>query len=186
MIKTNTLSLNVDACMADLKEHYKTALKEAENKFIEIIDQEVVRPNVGGGPGKPGWREAAKEHMNVLEERFVDNYLEADVGYDMKGAFSDFVKTMLILQGGGSAAPGGSPITAGPPGRSVWDNNLDGKHPSSAKSEYTMPDGWNQPGNKFMENAVRRMQTFFYDIIDSANAKLPDSVFYDNVMVSAG
>lgn len=46
-----------------------------------------------------------------------------------------------------------------------------------------MPQGFNQNGNRFVENAVRRMQTRFGDRLDAAFAAEPDSTYYDNVHV---
>lgn len=73
------------------------------------------------------------------------------------------MKAMLIAEGAGSAA-GGAPIHAGPPGRSVWDDDLSGKKPSTAKSEYNLPGAFNQPGNHFIDNAVKLMKKHYDDI----------------------
>lgn len=92
---------------------------------------------------------------------------------------------MLISEGGGSAA-GGSPIHAGPPGREVWDDDLSGKHPSRAKTEYDLPDAFNQPGNHFVQNAVKLMEKHYNDILADLAASIPDAVFYNAVRVSKG
>lgn len=72
---------------------------------------------------------------------------------------------MIVLNGAGSAA-GNPPITAGPPGREVWNDELNGKHASGAKSEYLMPKGFNQQGNldRVIENTVKLMRTKFDSI----------------------
>ena len=136
----------------------------------------MVRTVHGGGPGKPSWREGVKQQLRVVEEVVTDAYLEAKVGVDTNTAFTDFIKAMLISEGAGSAA-GGSPIYAGPPGRSVWNNDLSGQQPSKAKSSYPLPGAFNQPGNHFVQNAIRIMRLHFDDVLSTAMASIPSSIF---------
>ena len=185
MIKLNSLSQNEGALMAALKTYIVAAFHEAEDELLDIMEKEVVRTVHGGGPGKPAWRSHVKDLLKVVEEQIADSYLEAKVGVDTSGAQTDLVKAMLIAEGAGSAA-GGSPIHAGPTGRPVWDDDLSGKKPSAAKSEYDLPGAFNQPGNHFIDNAVKLMKKHYEDIQAGIGSSIPDSVFYSAVIVSAG
>lgn len=185
MIKCNSLSINESVLKAALRPYILQAFTEAEDKLLDLMEKEVMRTVHGNGPGKPAWRSKTRSALKLVEEMITDDYLEAKVGFDANAAFTDFVKAMLISEGAGSAA-GGEAIHAGPPGRSVWDDNLDGKHPSNAKSEYDMPSGFNQPGNHFVANAVKLMKKHYDDIIANLASSIPSSVFASAVIVSAG
>lgn len=185
MIKCNSLTMNDGALKAALKPYLLKALADAEDKFLELMEQEVMRTVEGGGPGKPAWRANVRDSLKVVEEMITDDYLEAKVGFDANATYTSFIKAMLISEGAGSAA-GGSPIQAGPTGRAVWDNDLSGKHPSRAQTTYDLPAGFNQPGNHFVENAVRLMRVHFDDVISNAVDAIPDSVFASAVTVTAG
>jgi hypothetical protein len=91
----------------------------------------------------------------------------------------------MIVEAGAGSAAGNAPIHAGPTGRSVWDDDVSGQHPSRAKSEYLLPAEFNQAGNQFVENAMRIMQTYFGDITEFVFATVPDSAYYGNVQVSS-
>lgn len=186
MIKLNSLSLNEGALMAALKTYIVAAFHEAEDELLELMGKEVMRTVHGGGPGKPAWRSRTKEQLKVVEEQIADLYLEAKVGFDPSAAITDFIKAMIIDDGSGSAGPTGHCIVAGPPGRSVWDDNIDGQHPSEAKSQYMLPGAFNQEGNHFIDNAVKLMKKHYEDIQAGIGSSIPDSVFYSAVIVSAG
>ena len=89
----------------------------------------------------------------------------------------------MIVKAGSGSAVGNAPIHAGPTGRSVWDGDVTGKHPSKTKSEYELPDAFNQTGNQFIENAMRMMQTEFGQLTEIAFATTPDSCYYGSVEV---
>lgn len=104
-----------------------------------------------------------------------------DFGYGPSG-LPEKVRAMIVEEGSGSAV-GNAPIHAGPFGRNVWDGNVSGKHPSRAKSEYTLPVEFNQKGNRFVPNAMKRMRSRFGDRTESAFGAVPDSTYYGNVSV---
>ena len=89
---------------------------------------------------------------------------------------------MIIAYGAGSAV-GNSPITAGPEGRLVWDDDINGKKESQAKSVYLLPEPFNQEGNRFIENSIRMMKKHFDDVLEEASINLPERIFYSNVTV---
>ena len=175
-----------------IKAHYIRAMKDAEKKLISIMKKEIQKTSYGKSPGKPEWR---KELSSLLQEVYsvvADNYIEFGVGIPDDVAYNAIVKAMLIGYGSGFMAYGGStngyssgPITAGPAGRSVWDNDMQGKHPSQAKSTYEIPQ-FNQEGNHFIYNSMILMQKHFDDVLADASKSQASSVFYKHVIVQKG
>lgn len=85
---------------------------------------------------------------------------------------------MIIAYGGGSAV-GNPPITAGPYGREVWDDDVAGKHPSKANAVYALPEPFNQVGNKFVQKSEDAFVERFQKIMNDAMNNLPKDFFAD-------
>ena len=135
----------------------------------------------GGAPGKPDWRKEIADNLDKTAVAVTDDSVSMDFGYSPSDK-TDEVRAMVVEAGSGSAV-GGKPITAGPNGRNVWNSDLDGKHPSRAKSVYKLPAQFNQKGNHFVENAIRITKTTFGTMTEAAFATTPDSAYYGNVKV---
>lgn len=178
----NQLSLNEAALMSIFRDEAQNALTLEGQKLLFYMRQEAQRTVGGGGPGKPAWRSELAANLNHLATAVTDTSVSMDFGYSPSGK-ADLVRAMIIEAGAGSAA-GNAPIHAGPTGRSVWDDDVSGQHPSRAKSEYLLPAAFNQRGNQFMENAMRIMHTSFGDITEFVFSTVPDSAYYGNVQVS--
>lgn len=144
--------------------------------------REAAKTTHGGAPGKPHWRREIANNLDHIATAVAGDSVSMDFGYSPSGK-ADEVRAMIVAAGSGSAA-GGSAIHAGPPGRSVWDDNVSRKHPSNAKSEYDLPAVFNQKGNQFAENAMRIMKTEFGMLAEIYMASIPALVYYGNVQVS--
>ena len=177
----NRISLDEAALMAALREEAKDALEREGQRLLSHMQREVIYTTHGGAPGKPDWRKETARNLGKTAVAVTDDSVSMDFGYSPSDK-ADEVRAMLVEAGSGSAA-GGKSITAGPNGRSVWNSELDGKHPSRAKSVYKLPAEFNQKGNKFVENAMRMMQTEFGTITETVFATTPDSAYYGNVKV---
>lgn len=180
----NQISLNEAALMAVLRDEAKEALELEGQRLLAHMRREVMNTTHGGAPGKPEWRQEIARNLDQTAVAVTDDSVSMDFGYSPSGK-ADEVRAMIVEAGSGSAA-GGKAIHAGPSGRSVWNSNLDGKHPSNAKSVYNLPAEFNQTGNQFVENAIRMMQTEFGTITEAVFATTPDSSYYGNVTVSKG
>ena len=146
------------------------------------MKREVGRTTHGGAPGKPAWRDEIARNLTHVATAVSGDSVSMDFGYSPSDK-ADLVRAMIVEDGSGSAI-GNDPIHAGPTGRSVWDEDVSGKHPSRAKTEYNLPDAFNQVGNQFVENAVRMMQTEFGRATEAVFATTPDDAYYGNVQVS--
>lgn len=165
--------------MAALQEEAKDALELEGQRLLAHMRREVMHTTHGGAPGKPDWRKDIARNLDKTAVAVTDDSVSMDFGYSPADK-ADEVRAMVVEAGSGSRA-GGKPITAGPTGRNVWNSDLDGKHPSRAKSVYGLPIEFNQKGNKFVENAMRMMQTEFGTLTETVFAATPDSVYYGNV-----
>lgn len=183
MTKCNSLSVNVAAVNAQIQAYLIEAMEQAEDKLIELMREEIQKTTYGGAPGKPTWRDEISDMLKEEYRAITNQYMEFEVGVPRSVAENILVRAMIIYAGSGNKV-GNLAIYAGPPGRSVWDGDVSGRKPSSAKAEYALPAEFNQTGNKFVDNAVTRMKTFFDDILDTAWLTLPSAVFYGNVIVS--
>lgn len=185
-IELNKLSIDEVGMMNLMFHHFLEAFFEAEQELVKIMAHEITRTVGGNGPGKPAWRESLKQMVRVVSYKYLDTFMESEIGLDESIGFANYVRAQLIAHGGGSSGPTGVPITAGPPGRSVWDDDLSGKKASQAQSEYTLPAGFNQPGNEFVENAMKRMETYFPRLLRAALRSLPATLMARRVVVSKG
>lgn len=139
----------------------------------------------GDGPGKPKWREELRSSIRELYCDIANEYIELGAGAPALLGQADIAKKVraMIIEAGGGSAVGRTPITAGPPGRSVWDEDIAGKHPSQVKSSYSLPEAFNQEGNHFIENAMDRLGVFLVETLDAAAEDIPSSIFCDNIFV---
>ena len=180
--KCNAISLNEAALFAILQSDAKDALELEGEKLIRHMKRELKHTTHGGAPGKPAWRDEISKNLTHVATAISEDSISMDFGYSPSGK-ADLVRAMIVESGSGSAT-GSEPIHAGPTGRSVWDEDVSGKHPSRAKSVYNLPTEFNQTGNLFIENAVRIMQNEFGAATEAVFASTPDSAYHGNVQVS--
>lgn len=85
----------------------------------------------GDGPGKPKWREELRSSIRELYCDIANEYIELGAGAPALLGQADIAKKVraMIIEAGGGSAVGRTPITAGPPGRSVWTRTLRGNTP---------------------------------------------------------
>ena len=167
--------------MAALQDEAKDALEMEGQRLLAHMRREVMNTTHGGAPGKPDWRKEIARNLDKMAVAVTDDTVSMDFGYSPSDK-ADETRAMVVEAGSGSAA-GGKRITAGPTGREVWNSELDGKHPSRAKSVYKLPAEFNQKGNKFVENAIHMMRTEFGIMAEAVFATTPDSTYYGNVKV---
>ena len=177
----NRISLDEVTLMTALREEAKDALELEGQRLMAHMRREVMNTTHGGAPGKPDWRKEIARNLDKTAVAVTDDSVSMDFGYSPSDK-ADETRAMVVEAGSGSAV-GGKSITAGPTGREVWNSELDGKHPSRAKSVYRLPAEFNQKGNSFIKNSMRMMQTEFGMVTEAVFATTPDSAYYGNVRV---
>ena len=180
----NQISLDEAALMGILQQDATEALALEGDRLLSHMRREVRVTTHGGAPGKPEWRAEIAKNLGHVATAVTGDSISMDFGYS-PSTKPDEVRAMIVNEGSGSVA-GNESIHAGPTGRIVWDEDVSGRHPSRAKTEYTLPEAFNQEGNAFVENAMRMMLTEFGDVTKKVFSTTPDSAYYGNVRVDEG
>ena len=183
MRKCNTLSLDAAGLLDDLTKVFVSVMHTEGEKLAEVMSQEVELTTYGGTPGRSAWRDDIRQDIGLISTVITRDGIEVEIGYNPLGK-SEEVRAMLVAYGSGDKAEGGGKrIYAGPTGRSVWDEDLSAKRPSRAGSKYALPDGFNQRGNQFIRNAVRRARLRYWESVGQALRGLPDYFYHRRVGV---
>ena len=182
--KCNQISLDEAQLMGILRQDAKDALALEGDRLLSHMRREVRMTTHGGAPGKPDWRAEITQNLGHVATAVTGDSVSMDFGYSPSDK-PDEVRAMIVVDGSGSAA-GGTAIHAGPTGRSVWNDDVSGKHPSRAMGVYDLPEEFNQKRNRFVENALRMMQKEFGHETENVFSSTPDSAYYENVRVTDG
>ena len=177
-------SVNTDRMVKQIRNHYVKCLRAAEDKLAELLRNQIPERVVGEGPGDPAWIPKIQASVRTLYRDIADSYIEIGVGLPYKEGSYNMVRAMVIEAGAGSAA--GNPPIQTRPGEKVWNDSLSAKKTSTAQSWYYLPDGFNQPGNQFVENAMKLMSKHFDDVLADASLSLPDSIIFGNITTKKG
>lgn len=165
-----------EKCLEEIQGHYEWALDQLGDLLLRWMQSEVIKTVDGNGPGRPEWREAMRNKLKVISKDISEKYATVTVGLDVDSlVFTEFVRAMVVAAGAGSAV-GNPPIEAGPLGRIVFNDNLDAQHASQVEDQYTLPDGFNQKGNEFVANAMKRMKTYAPRYVKALNRRILDSI----------
>lgn len=172
--KTN-LSFDAEACKNALIQYFTDVLHEADEKYLGLMMQELFK--VGDGPRDRSaritkWRRQVLLDMKEINIQIAKGKLESRVG--VSDSNDEIWRKGVILQ------KGGGPNYAGPYGRIVWDDDYVGRHPSIVKAKEPgrrLPAKWKLTGKDWMENATRRMETFYKHYLARAESKIPDGFY---------
>lgn len=168
-----------------LRPYLLMAMEKATDELLKNMQFYAKDNVVGNGPGKPSWRDELANDLKRLYVEEVDSFIEGAVGADAGyGEGSPWrTRAMLIAYGGGSAAIdpethgslGQEDIHAGPPGRVVWNENLDDQIVSES-SEHPMPTSYNQPGNLFPDVAAQELLLEFNNMKKQILGNIPADI----------
>lgn len=174
----NTIQIDQAGLLVALRPYLIEVLDEAEKALINALSVEIMFDGVG----RRQWRTEAAKAFKMIEQRITDDYLERKIGLNDLNLTEDEQVRIAVALFGNQA--GGRLHSK--PGQMVYGKEINGKHMSTAKTEYNLPDGFNQiaNGGKMMENAIKLTTKYFRDALEQVGRNIPDSVFYDNVTVS--
>lgn len=168
-----SLNFDMGKLMQVIKKYIIIYMEKAVVRLIEIMEKEVQMTVYGNGPGRTEWRRQMAASMHKVYESISDNYFEYGVGLDIFKDNIGFIQAMIVTEGSGFWV-GGSPITAGPPGRSVFDKGFN-LHPSDAQTVWELPNGFNQPGNDWLEASRDIFMKEYPDIVSQITNGIPRS-----------
>ena len=121
----------------------------------------------GNLPGKPEWRDELEKDIRKFGKQVAEEYAKILVGVPYEDGSAKMARAMLINYGGGSKGPTGEPIRT-KPGRFTWDDDMEGKSQSTARTEYLLPDAFNQQGCHYFEEALDLMKGIYLPYFQSA------------------
>ena len=175
--------------MNKLRAYYVKALKDAEDKFIEIMSEQIraVDNAADGGHGAPEWKDPLIKAVRTLYRDIADNYIEIGVGIPNQGGRDRLsVEAMIYEYGVGDKSDNERrmPPVQTRPGEEVWKTDMS-RDTSRATAWYDIPQ-FNQYGTHYIENSIKLMAKHFNDVLDNAAANLPDDFFYRSVVSKKG
>lgn len=119
--------VNEKRMLSQIKSYYVKALKDAEDKFIEIMSGQILAVDNagGGGHGAPEWKAPLIQAVRTLYRDMADNYIEIGVGVPDRGGQDRLsVEAMIYEFGVGDQSDLGSPSVQTRPGETVWKTDM--------------------------------------------------------------
>ena len=183
MKRCNKLYLDAGALLDELKATAVEALQAEGEALMETMRQEAHMTTEDGAPGRSAWRAHIADNIRHTGTTIAGGQIEMTFGYTPESEAEE-MRAMVVAYGSGDKAEAAGPrIHAGPWGRPVWNDDLSGRTASMVKTEYDLPEKFNQRGSQFIRNAIRRTRAKFGGHLEAAFRRLPSSVFYRKVSV---
>ena len=158
----------------------KEAMEDAIDEVLKVAKQHIAETVKGAGPGKPKWRNELDDNYHRIKNELSGYVAEGLVGPDYT-EINKIVRGMIINEGSGSAV-GNPPIHAGPEGLPVWDEDVTGQDGSKSKTEYDLPEEFNQVGNKFVKTTINecydKVKSLLYGAINRLSMSQIESCFH--------
>ena len=171
------LQIDEAAMKEALRQYFIDALMKVEERFLDIMQEEIMHTVYGEGPGKPAWRDAMRKDLHHLYTKIAGDVITVACGLQYTEGSADEVRAMLVAYGGGSRAKPPNPPIQRRPAEQAWDSALSAKKTSTAKSAGLLPDEFNQAGNAWVQNAEKRIKSYEMDIIRDAWRNLYPNFF---------
>jgi len=184
MMKVNTLALDEQAVLEEIRHYLERALDDAAEYFLDRFSEEIMK----NGVGKMEWRQDLAAALQIVEKKSLDDYLEVVAGVpDWSGnkTAHDIASVVLF----GNKALDDAIYTK--PGFDVYGNDMNaGRHVSTATAARYLPEGFSMEpkvnGEQMVENAIKMSRVYFKDVLDAAMKRIPEELFYGNVSVTGG
>lgn len=181
----NSFSYNSAACMNEVQSILKTLVEKYAGLFVDIFKKNI-EEGTSLGPGKPQWRQELTKHIQEQAFNISSSIIEAEIGFPenlYSMSYGLFMKAMLVMYGSGIHGLYPKRITAGPPGRLVWDSDLNYQVPS-LQDAHDLPLTWNHIGNDALNETLKDMAKYFDDLLNEAYRSIDASLFRRYVSVS--
>lgn len=178
MAKCNSLSIDVDGLMDELISTAVEAMKAVEDEALTIMAEEISE----GSESRTKWRQEAIGLLKEVERNVTVESIEMVFGVDLASVSGDALNRIMVALYGNQ---GGGPIQS-KPGADVYGHDMAGKHKSTAKSKYPIPQ-FDHPqsynADAMWKNVFDLTKTMFFDAISSAWASVD---FQKYVIVTGG
>lgn len=179
----NKISFDENGFRNELLGYVRKGLDEFEPRYIDIMRDKIMKFD----HTPQYFREVVSMGLKHIEEELVGGVLTYIAGFDEGSAQPfDLMKAYVVARGMGSEGGTGVPIYAGPNGRMVYDNTLDGQHPSNIPGAgWKMPPTWNHPGIDFVAetNNDQRVRNEFIKTLEMVCRDLPLNIVSKHIKV---
>lgn len=169
------LSFDSNRAYMEIMQAIENELSKIGDRFVAIAKHEVMNTTDNGAPGRKAWRRHMANNIRKFPMREENGMLILPVGLELNKGTSEWIRALVITYGSGYKAETdggtGMPIHARPM-ETVWDSELSGEHISNAWTPFFLPDEFNQIGNMWLENTMRRIQPE----LDNLQARVPDII----------
>lgn len=177
--RCNNISINTAGLVAAIMDYFTDVLDEQ----AALLAEDMKRSVNFSSSGKGEWREELKSKITSYTPYIVGNLLITEAGAKIPEHTFEEIRAMIVSDGAGSAV-GNRPIHFGPKGRPVYNDPLTSVGPSQYGGDHDAPDSWNTEGFDWVDDAMSLMKMKYDAALQAAWASLPDSIFYNNVVVS--
>ena len=143
---------------------FERALDAAADELLKWMKAAIPSGNL---PGKPEWRDKLESDIRKFGKKVAQEYACVCVGVPYENESYEMARALLIHYGGGSRGLTGIPIHT-KPGMFTWNDDMTGKRQSSAKSVYELPDGFNQKGSRYFDEAIGLMRGLYIPYFETA------------------
>ena len=182
----NKISFDEAGFRNELMGYIRNGMDSFEKRYLEIMSDKIMKFD----HTPEYFKEVVSSELKHIEEILTDGVLTYVAGFDQASSNPfDLMKAYVVAFGMGSEGrPGGQDraIYAGPHGRMVYDNTLDGQHPSNIPGEgWPMPKTWNHPGIDFVveTNNDPLVQTEFVKTFEMVCRNLPVNIVSKHIKV---
>jgi hypothetical protein len=170
----NKLGFNAAGCSTAILRAADALMQETVDIMLIIMKKEIDK----NGNGSSDMKADAKTMVREILHEVAEDHISVDAGFDEAMANSmarDFyVRVMVVLHGNQAGG-----VLYSKPGASTFKKHVRGYGPSTAKSVYKLPDGFNQldASDGILNNTMKEIEKYFEVMIAKLATMLTGDFF---------
>ena len=170
----NKLGFDTTGCMNAIMRMADAYMSQTSDILITLFRKEIDR----NGNGSRDMKQDAKVVVREILHEVAEDHITIEAGFDEAMARSMatdyYVRIMVVIYGNQA----GGKLTS-KPGMSTFKKHVRGYGPSTAKTKYDLPDGFNQTdaSQGIRENAMKDIEKYFEVMIIKINESLTGDFF---------
>lgn len=154
----NKLGFDSAGCMRAIMAMADAYMSQTSDILITLFRKEIDR----NGNGSQDMKQDAKAIVHEILHEVAADHITIEAGFDENMAhgmaIDYYVRTMVVIYGNQAGG-----ILTSKPGLSTFKKHVRGYGPSTAKTVYKLPDGFNQTdaSGGIRENAMKEIEKYF-------------------------
>lgn len=170
----NKLGFNTNGCMNAIMKMADAYMNQTSDIMITLFKKEIDR----NGNGSSDMKRDAKVVVREILHEVAEDHITIEAGFDEAMARSMavdyYVRTMVVIYGNQA----GGALTS-KPGMSTFKKHVRGYGPSTAKTKYFLPDGFNQvdASTGIRDNVMKDIEKYFEVMMIKINEALTGDFF---------